>query len=166
MSLLVQVKNEAKSTSTNPYMQGNLYYYQFWRHEPRCYSNLHQFSCCPALLLELVGPSLRVSGLAFADRVMCQPLMPAISLLNMAALDREQMAAAAQALVALRCSVHANRQSYSDLQHSFPLLQQPEALQQHYAARAQQLLLGQPMHEGLVPRDLLLQQLPVCRSHV
>ena len=123
-------------------------------------SNLHQFSCCPALLLELVGPSLRVSGLAFADQVMCQPLTPAISLLTMAALDREQMAAAAQAFVAVRCTVHAVRQSYSDLQQKFPLLQQPDALQQHYAARAQQLLLGQQMHEGLVPRDLLLQRLP------
>ena len=152
MSFLVQVKNEAKSTSMDPYMQGNLYYYQFWRSEPRRYSNLHQFSCCPALLLELAGPSLRVSGLAFADQAMCQPLTPAISLLAMAALDREQMAAAAQALVALRCTVHAIRQSYNDLQQN--------ALQQHYDARAQQLLLGQPMHEGLVPRCLLLQRLP------
>ena len=160
MSFLVQVMNETKSTSINPYMQGNLYYYEFWRYEPRCYSNLHQFSCCPALLMELVGPSLRVSGLAFADQFMCQPLTPAISLLTMAALDREQVAAAVQALVVLRCTVHAVRQSYSVLQQNLPLLQQPDALQQHYAARAQQLLLGQQMQEGLVPRDLLLQRLP------
>ena len=141
MSFLVEAKNESKATAINPYMQGNLHYYQFWRHEPRCYSDIHQFSCCPALLLELVGPSLRVSGLAFADQVMCQPLTPAISLLTMAALDKEQMAAAAQALVALRCTVHAIRQSYTLLQQNFPLLQQPEALRQPYAARAQQLLL-------------------------
>jgi hypothetical protein len=50
-------------------------------------SHLLATSYCPAVQLELVGPLLRISGLAFANGVVCEPLTPFFNLL---ALHRSQ----------------------------------------------------------------------------
>jgi hypothetical protein len=75
MNMVVEVKNELNA---DPYLQAQRYYQMSWEDPLRSTSPLFRCDCCPALMLEVVGTQLRVSGLAslHANRVQCEPLTP------------------------------------------------------------------------------------------
>ena len=160
MGVLAEVKNEGKSTSSDPYFQGGVCYYKFWCQQDRSCNLYHQHTCCPALMLEVIGPALRISGLAFADRVICQPLTPMLPLLPLMGIDTEMMQMAARALVALCITAR-------DLLHSYAYVRQlqegpDEALQAYCLQQHQSLFSGKEM-AGLIgpaPRTILTRQLP------
>ena len=80
--LLTEHKNEMGS-SGDPYFQLLRMYGLFWQAPGRCDSNVFRCDACPALAIELVGPLLRVNGLAslHSNRVMCEPLTAFIPVL-------------------------------------------------------------------------------------
>ncbi|GIL42556.1 hypothetical protein Vafri_518 [Volvox africanus] len=73
---------EAKSGlggSGDSHFQGANYHLQFWL--KRTNSRIFKETCCPAFLLEVVGPHVRLSALAWVDRVTLFPLTPLLNLL-------------------------------------------------------------------------------------
>jgi len=97
--LLTEHKNEMGS-SGDPYFQLLRMYGLFWQAPGRCDSSLFRCDACPALAIELVGPLLRVNGLAslHSNRVMCEPLTAFIPVL----LLRDQPLAMARLVATLR----------------------------------------------------------------
>ncbi|KAG2431123.1 hypothetical protein HXX76_009653 [Chlamydomonas incerta] len=97
---LMEVKNVGGSGDSS--FQGACYYGVFWGTRPG--SPYKQSTCCPALLLEVVGPTLRVSALYWARTVVIRPLTSMMNLLWMA--DNEAyMLSVAQVLAATKAAV-------------------------------------------------------------
>ncbi|KXZ54770.1 hypothetical protein GPECTOR_4g840 [Gonium pectorale] len=71
-------------------------------------------TCCPALLVEVLGPHLRVSSLAWLDRITLCPLTPLLNLLWLG--DDPQTHALARALRALKEARDVLRLFYNDVQ--------------------------------------------------
>ncbi|PNH01116.1 hypothetical protein TSOC_013011 [Tetrabaena socialis] len=84
--------------------QGATYYGVFW--EVRRQSSFFKGTCCPALLLEVVGPHLRVSALYWLDDVVVHPLTPLMNLLWLHD-DEEHMISLARALAAIKSTLQA-----------------------------------------------------------
>ena len=155
MSAVEADKNEVGSTKADPYVQGSTYYLHFWRN--RHDSFYHQNSCCPSLLLEVVGACLRVSALAFGARVMVQPLTPYLHIMAMQRHDPCHMEATARALLAYRIIVNLlNTYCEQLMQASYQPMQQPAVQLQ----LAQQVWMGQHTSMGVVPRELVVAGLP------
>ena len=73
---VVEWKNEVGSA--DPYFQGQAYYWRFWNDDVTRKRSLLCTDACPALLLEIIGPMVRVCALATlrGNRVQCEPLTP------------------------------------------------------------------------------------------
>eukprot|EP00195_Chlamydomonas_chlamydogama_P016920 CAMPEP_0202891096 /NCGR_PEP_ID=MMETSP1392-20130828/1266_1 /ASSEMBLY_ACC=CAM_ASM_000868 /TAXON_ID=225041 /ORGANISM="Chlamydomonas chlamydogama, Strain SAG 11-48b" /LENGTH=558 /DNA_ID=CAMNT_0049574771 /DNA_START=112 /DNA_END=1785 /DNA_ORIENTATION=+ len=107
----VQVKDEMGS-SGDAMLQGQLYYADYIV-TPQAYGLLAT-SLCPVLLLEVVGPLLRISGHAYsAGAVVCQPLTPMFNLLDLHKAHPEQVLVLARTLSALRSTLHELSASYA-----------------------------------------------------
>jgi hypothetical protein len=73
--MFVEVKNSRQSGNADPYFQCAGSYYTYWRDVRALRQEMkRQGSCCPALLLELDGPLLRISAAAVSPIVCVQPL--------------------------------------------------------------------------------------------
>jgi hypothetical protein len=89
IALIVEIKNEA-GISGDAGLQGQIYYAKSLLDEK--HQHLLVTSHCPALLVEVVGPQLRISGLAFAGlHVVCEPLTPTLCLLDLYDRQPEQV---------------------------------------------------------------------------
>ncbi|KAG2436915.1 hypothetical protein HXX76_006434 [Chlamydomonas incerta] len=97
---LMEVKNVGGSGDSS--FQGACYYGLFWGTRPG--SPYKQNTCCPALLLEVVGPTLRVSALYWARTVVIRPLTSMMNLLWMAD-NKAYMLSVAQVLAATKAAV-------------------------------------------------------------
>lgn len=161
-SIFSEVKNETSSTTSDPYYQGGVYYFKFWVPKERRQNIFHQNSCCPALMLEIVGPAMRINGMAFGQQVMCQPLTPMIPLLPMVPADMSLMQLAAKALVALRCTLPHLQAAYHQIEQ-LAIPEAADALQQHLEQQEHHLWAGHPVTSiqlSPTPRDLIIKQLP------
>jgi hypothetical protein len=78
-ALLGVEEDKLEPATGDPYFQGQAYYLRHW-HAAERDGHASKFACYlrPALLLEVMGPMLRVSALATAPggRVVCEPLTP------------------------------------------------------------------------------------------
>ncbi|PNW88421.1 hypothetical protein CHLRE_01g028650v5 [Chlamydomonas reinhardtii] len=100
LAALMEVKNDGGSGDSN--FQGACYYGVFWGTRPG--SPYKQNTCCPALLLEVAGPMLRVSALYWARTVVIRPLTSMMNLLWME--DNEAyMLSVAQVMAAIKAGV-------------------------------------------------------------
>jgi hypothetical protein len=93
--------------------QGATYYGIFW--QARQHSPYLQRTCCPALLLEVVGPHLRVSALYWLQQVVVRPLTPLVNLLWFED-DHEHMKSVARVLAAIRTAQQELSALYSSMQ--------------------------------------------------
>ena len=77
-ALLAVVEWKNEMSSADPYFQGQAYYGRFWTGDAQRRRTLLRTDACPALMLEVVGPMLRVCALATlrGNRVQCEPLTP------------------------------------------------------------------------------------------
>ena len=83
----IEVKNE-RGVSGDAALQGQLYYADYVKERPSLLST----SYLPMLQLEVVGPSLCVTGLAFVtDKPVCQPLTPILHLLALHQCHQQQV---------------------------------------------------------------------------
>jgi hypothetical protein len=89
--------------------EGAAYYGVFW--EARRTSAFYHRTCCPALLLEVVGPLLRVSALYWLSNVTLRPLTPLMNLLWFSD-DPDHMIALARTLAAIRATLAQLRDFY------------------------------------------------------
>ncbi len=132
--LVVQVAGQGEAADSN--FQGAAHYGIFW-HSRRTSSFFRQ-TCCPALLLEVVGPHLRVSALYWPDKVTVRPLTSLIDLQwfddNP---DPDQMARLASTLAAVKAALQ-------ELQSSFSQQQQQQQLATQPPGRATGLLAAMP----------------------
>ncbi len=117
--------------------QGTAYYGLFWK--SRCTSIYFQRTCCPALLLEAVGPHLRVSALYWLDKVTVRPLTPLINLLRLDD-DPDSMLRLASTLASVKATMQELYSFYSPQQQE--QLLQPAAAQP--PGRAAGLLAAMP----------------------
>ncbi len=102
--------------SGDPGPQGEDYYRRYLldrAHKPGTAKTVHD-TPCPCLLLELMGPELRVSAMASTCdiQVFCQPLIPRLHLYDMFAPDWEHMLAVAKGLQAIKFGVAELRDYY------------------------------------------------------
>ncbi|KAG2428346.1 hypothetical protein HXX76_010492 [Chlamydomonas incerta] len=97
---LMEVKNVGGSGDSS--FQGACNYGLFWGTRPG--SPYKRNTCCPALLLEVVGPTLRVSALYWAKTVVIRPLTSMMNLLWMAD-NKAYMLSVAQVLAATKAAV-------------------------------------------------------------
>ena len=113
--LIVEVKNEI-GPSGDPYFQLQREYQTLWD-EPRLRTAVQlAASARPALLLEVVGPCLRVSAAASLapGRVLCEPLAPFLHFLHVRDQPR-YMTRLLATLRALRAAVCSLRDYYDDV---------------------------------------------------
>ena len=103
MALLVEVKNELGARAGEPMVQGARTYELFWA-EPSRASICSRAGACPCLLLEVVGPLLRVHALALlpGGGVLAEPLTAALNCLPLTGQPR-----ALDALVATLAATRA-----------------------------------------------------------
>ena len=109
--LIVEVKNEMGAPSGDPYFQLQREYQMLWSEQER--AEALPASARPALLLEVVGPCLRVSAAASLEpgRVLCEPLTPFLHFLHLRDQPR-YMARLVATLRALRAAVASLRDYY------------------------------------------------------
>ena len=103
LALLVEVKNELGSRAGDPMAQGARTFELFWA-EPSRASICRRAGACPCLLLEVVGPLLRVHALALLPDggVLAEPLTAALNCLPLTGQPR-----ALDALVAVLAATRA-----------------------------------------------------------
>ena len=111
--LIVEVKNEMGAPSGDPYFQLQLEYHMYWNKLERAVAAVLAASPCPALLLEVVGPCLRVCAVASLSPgdVLCEPLTPFLHILHVRDQPR-YMERLLATLRALRTAVAALRTHY------------------------------------------------------
>jgi hypothetical protein len=113
--LVVQADTLELGCSGDPYFQGQAAYFRHWHAAERDGHAATAFAgdFRPALMIELVGPMLRVSALASmpCGRVVCEPLTPLLHLFALTG-QREYMGRLVATLRALRDGVRALRQHY------------------------------------------------------
>lgn len=101
----------------DPYFQGQAYYYRYW-HSAEDFAADAPFSgdFRPALMLEVVGPLLRVSALASMPdgRVICEPLTPFLHLFAVSG-QAEYMGRLVAVLRAVREAVSGLRTHYDNV---------------------------------------------------
>jgi len=122
----------------------------FWEAPERDCCALHAADACPALLLEVAGPLLRVSAAASlcANRVMSEPLTPFLHVLHV----RDQpayMARLLAALRALRATVDGLVAHYSARVAQLPPASDGRTLQ----ARDARIMLPYPLRDAAQFRD-------------
>ncbi len=73
--VFVEVNNSRQSGNADPYFQCAAYHFNYWKDHAALRQQLQQQGCCcPALLLELDGPLLRISAAAVHLQVCVQPI--------------------------------------------------------------------------------------------
>lgn len=160
-ALLSEVKNEFGKTRYPPDLQGNVHYFKFWSYgsatrPARHHSIYYQRSCCPCLMLLVVGNVICIFALAFAERVLCQPLTPYLHIIDLHQHDPLQLESAARALLAMRVVI---QQIASFVAPLSKLYSQPAA--QHYFKQlAEQVWAGSQTVFGMAPWELVAQQWP------
>ncbi|KXZ54363.1 hypothetical protein GPECTOR_5g443 [Gonium pectorale] len=104
----------------DPYFQGQRYYQLFLTE--KSLGPVVQRSVLPVLLVELVGPHLRVSLLASPKDgvVVCEPVTPFLHLFNMSSSQPDHMTRVARVLRALQRGVRLLRAEYEGLIDSLP----------------------------------------------
>ena len=100
LCVVLEAKREIGSKGDSNF-QGASYYGIWW--QARQQSPFLQRTCCPALLLEVVGPHLRVSALYWLHSVVVCPLTPLINLLWFGD-NEEHMITIARTLAAVRAT--------------------------------------------------------------
>ena len=97
---VVEYKRDAFAGCCDPHFQLLRELQMFWEAPERDCCALHAADACPALLLEVAGPLLRVSAAASlcANRVLSEPLTPFLHVLHV----RDQPTYTARLLAALR----------------------------------------------------------------
>jgi hypothetical protein len=108
LCVILEVKLDMGSGDSN--FQGATYYGIFWQAREK-YPFL-QATCCPALLLEVVGPHLRVSALYWLQSVVVRPLTPFINLLWFSD-DDDQMITIARILAVITTAQQELNKVYS-----------------------------------------------------
>jgi hypothetical protein len=117
----IEAKNEM-GVSGDAYVQGTAYYAKDVVSDEYCHWTAR--SRCPALLLELVGPNMRISGLALQfGKVSVQPLTDYIALLPLP--GDEHIGRIARMLAALRRTLPQLAMHYSLLQAAPPAATSP-----------------------------------------
>ncbi|KAG2486858.1 hypothetical protein HYH03_014541 [Edaphochlamys debaryana] len=118
--LLVILEFKNGLTGGDPSLQGFGYYSKFWASRlvdtTGKYSDLHNAfrrTCCPALLIEVLGPLLRVSSLAWLGRIVLYPMTPLLNMLWLE--DDPQVLQLACALRGVKESLRCLRDCYSGL---------------------------------------------------
>ena len=71
-------KNEKGHGGSDSYLQNTCYYAKYYGQ--RKYKDLIAASCCPTFLVELVGPSICISGAVFHEFISVDPLTPMMHL--------------------------------------------------------------------------------------
>ena len=119
MLLLIEMKNELSLGDSEPTFQ-SLRFTELKLELPAL-AALRDADACPALLLEVVGPHLRVSALAWmpSGHVLCEPLTPLLHMLPLTGQPR-QLDALVQALAALRLALDELRLHYDTLLAQLP----------------------------------------------
>lgn len=136
--------------SGDPYFQAQRYY-QMSLEKP-CNTHLVGHSPCPALILELVGPHMRVSGLSSVHDVvvLCQPFTPFLHLFDTRRGDGPYMEYLARTLGALRQALDILESSYVELARKEPCTFTREArdpaLQLPYPLRDSAVFTGVRRH--------------------
>jgi hypothetical protein len=137
--LAVEVDKAELGSGGDPYFQGQAHYFRHWataaeRDDGRAAAFAGDLR--PALMIELVGPMLRVSALASAPgggRVLCEPLTPLLHLFALTG-QREHMGRLVATLRATRDALRALRAHYDAVAAA--------------AAPPAALLLPYPLREG------------------
>ena len=113
--MILELKNDIGSGGGDPWFQSARAGELFWDAPER--ATLRACGACPTLLLEVVGPMLRVSALAMLPDggVMMEPLTPFLSCLPVVGQPR--------ALDALIAALRALRLAVEELQASYAVLQ-------------------------------------------
>ena len=91
--------------------QAGAYYGIYW--EARHHSPFFKGSCCPVLLVEILGAHMRVSALYWAGRVALQPLTPLLNL-QLLVNEEDHIDTLARALDALRAALGPLQAFYSE----------------------------------------------------
>ncbi|KAG2495000.1 hypothetical protein HYH03_006933 [Edaphochlamys debaryana] len=99
--LVLEVASGMGDDSGDAHYRGANYHLHFWRHRAGS-SEAFRTSCCPAFLLEVVGPHVRLSSLAWLDRVTLFPLTPLLNLLPVHPASDRLVMPVARLLAALR----------------------------------------------------------------
>ncbi|PNH07961.1 hypothetical protein TSOC_005547 [Tetrabaena socialis] len=135
--LVVEVK-PGIGGSGDSHFQGANYLLHFWR--GRADSDAFRNTCCPALLLEVVGPHMRLSAMAWLDRVTIFPLTPLLNLLAAHPVTDCLLMPVARALAALRTGVRELSAQHAAAAHEaeVPVVEAhatPAARQRHETAK-------------------------------
>ena len=114
--LNVEVKSELGSGSIGcTYIKSTAYYAEFIKsYYEKKLSALTQ-TRCPAFLLYLVGPHLGITGAAYIDKIVCDPLTPILPLYFLPH-ERKKMEAIAYAVRALKNGIAELKSYYHDYQ--------------------------------------------------
>ncbi len=107
---LLEVEMADRDGAADSNFRGAARYGMFW--QSRCTSIFFQQTCCPALLLEVVGPLLRVSALYWPDKVTVRPLTPFINL-QWFDDDPDLMDSLASTLAAVKAALQELQRYYS-----------------------------------------------------
>jgi hypothetical protein len=149
----IKAKNEM-GVSGDAYVQGTAYYAKDVASDEYCHWVAR--SRCPALLLELVGPNMRVSGLALqGGKVSAQPLTDYITLLQLP--GAEHIGRIARVLAALRRMLPKLAMHYSLLQATPPAATSPALSPLPYPLLGVQGAAPATMGEPAQHRQLLYQ---------
>lgn len=105
---IIEVNNEL-GQSSDSLLQGNLYYALLATEQQRRHPL--QRSAWPMLLLEVVGPLLRVSGCVHTTRTVCEPFTAMLNLLEMHSEQPDQVcdATCLQDTGVCCCACHVRR---------------------------------------------------------
>jgi hypothetical protein len=157
MLLLIELKNELSLGGSEPTFQ-SLRFAEL-RLEVPALSALRDADACPALLLEVVGPHLRVSALAWtpSGHVLCEPLTPLLHALPLTGQPR-QLDDLLRALSALRRALGELHEHYTHVVARLPPAAAAAALPTPAAAAAAAAqgwpALPYPLQDGAVFADV------------
>ncbi|CAE7183802.1 unnamed protein product [Rhizoctonia solani] len=70
--VIIEVKNEIGTGSSDPWIQGAQSYSRYWSQEEM--TELRLATRCPSLIISIAGPWMCVSGAVYLDHVVVQPL--------------------------------------------------------------------------------------------
>ncbi|KAG2447159.1 hypothetical protein HYH02_007905 [Chlamydomonas schloesseri] len=101
--LIAEIKPSMGGGTGDSHFQGANYHLHFWRQ--RGNSEIFKSTCCPAFLLEVVGPHARLSAVAWLDRVTIFPLTPLLNLLPAHPVTDRLLMPVARMLAALRAGL-------------------------------------------------------------
>ena len=111
-----EIKNQGSNARTaESALQGQIYYSKYWVWRREKLPFLYEHSVCPGLLIELVGPCLRVGALAIGRGMAYQPLTSFLHLYIMKTADRAHMECLAWTLLALKKTVESLHDYYQTL---------------------------------------------------